>query len=856
MDLPRTAWWSEPEQALNARLASGPSGLSSADAAARLKAVGPNAVEARRRATWLSAFATQLRSPLVLLLVSAAIVSAFLRAWTDAGVVVTIVVGSALLGTFHEWRASAAVEALQARVSLRAKVVRDGVTVALPARELVPGDVIELAAGSLVPADARVLTARDFFVGEAMLTGESYPVEKEPGVVPEAAGLAQRTNAVFFGTAVRSGTAHAVVVETGRRTELGAIAHTLALRPPETEFESGLRRFGLLLTEVMAALTIAVFAVNVLLDRPAIEALLFAIALAVGISPELLPAILSVTLSRGATRMAARGVIVKRLASIENLGAMDVLCTDKTGTLTEGVVQLDAALDPEGRPSPRVLALAGANARLQTGLPNPLDEAILRASDAAGVGLSGLEKLDEIPYDFQRKRLGVVVSEGGRPTLIVKGAFEAVLSVCTAVRLDARPAGEAAVPLDEARRAALRARVEAWSADGLRVLPVATRAVEPRARWTKEDERDLVLEGFLRFLDPPKEGVTEVVRALEGLGVELKIVTGDARGVAEHLARTVDLRVAGVMTGADVALLSHEALAQRAERTTIFAEVDPTQKERIIVALRRRGHVVGYVGDGINDAPALHAADVAISVEGATDVAREAADFVLGRRDLDVLRAGVEAGRTTFRNTLKYVHMTTSANFGNMVSMAVASSWLPFLPLLAKQILLNNFLSDLPQMTVAGDAVDQEQQARPQRWDVRAIRDFMIVFGLVSSVFDLLTFALLRTLGASASEFRTAWFVESLLTELGIAFVVRTMRPFWRSRPSLGLGLSSAAVAALTVALPWLPGAGVFGLVPLHPGWIGLVLGITAVYLLVSEVVKQKVWVQRMHEGVRTPTHR
>lgn len=831
-------WWSRAPSALARELGCEPSsGLDPAEAERRLGRYGPNALEPEQRASWLRTLVDQLRSPLVLLLVFAAMVSIAAREWTDALVVVAIVTGSALLGTFHEYRASAAVEKLRASVLVRADVLRGGAWVSVPAVAIVPGDVVRLAAGTLVPGDAVLIEAKDLFVAEAALTGESFPVEKEVGVVGEAAPIAERRGAVFLGSSVQSGTGRALVVATARATELGAIAHRLAVRAPETAFESGIRRFGMLLMRVMMVLTLVVLAANLLLERPAIESLLFAIALAVGISPEMLPAILAVTLSRGAVRMAERGVIVKRLSAIEGIGAMDVLCTDKTGTLTLGVVRLDAALASSGGDEdgddPEVLALARVNAELQSGLPSPLDGAIREACDARGVTLGGVTKCDEIPYDFARKRLGVVALRGGERVLVVKGALKSVLDACSHV---ATASGEE--PLAP-RRAAIEARLESWNARGIRVLGLATKRIEEKPRYDTRDESGLALRGFLLFFDPPKPDCAAVVTALARLGVKLKVLTGDARGCAVHTAAAVGIPEDGVLTGPELAKIPGDALPATCERTTIFAELDPAQKERIIVALKKRGHVVGYLGDGINDAPALHAADVAISVEGAADVAKEAADFVLGRRDLDVLRAGVESGRTTFANTLKYVRTTVSANFGNMLSMAFASAWLPFLPLAASQILLNNFLSDVPQTFIAADTVDPEVTARPGRWDVASIRDFMIAFGLVSSVFDVLTFVLLRTTGASVEEFRTAWFVESLLTELGIALLVRTARPSWKSKPGRALWISTLVVAALTLAAPYLPFASVFGLVPLSARWLALVVGIATAYFLASEGAKR-----------------
>ncbi|MCC6876952.1 MAG: magnesium-translocating P-type ATPase, partial [Sandaracinaceae bacterium] len=676
-----------------------------------------------------------------------------------------------------------------------------------------------------------------FFVCEASLTGESLPVEKRPEPSEPGAPIGSRIGAVWMGTSVRSGSATMLVVATARRTELGAIAHRLSLRAPETDFERGLRRFGLLLARVVLVLVLLVFAVNVFAAKPAIDSLLFAIALAIGIAPEMLPAIVAVTLAQGAREMAKHGVIVKRPSAIESFGGMDVLCTDKTGTLTEGTVELDDHLDARGARSEHVLELARANALLQTGLPSPLDQAIIRHAAGAAPRWS---KVDEIPYDFERKRMSVVVAAGDAHLMIVKGALSLLLPECSHVR----EAG-AAIPLDETEHGALLARFEAWSAAGMRVLGVATRSLTPREAYHREDERELCLEGFLLFQDPPKQGIVETVQALARAGVAIKMVTGDNRLVAAHVAREVGLEPGEIVTSERLDHLTDEALLVVAERSVVFAEVDPRQKERIVLALRKAGHVVGYMGDGINDAPALHAADVSLSVDGAVDVAREAADFVLLERDLEVLRAGLMRGRVTFANTLKYLYTTQSANFGNMLSMAVASAFLPFLPLTAPQILLNNFLSDLPAMAIATDAVDPEQVARPTRWDLAKLRRFMITFGLISSVFDLTTFGVLLWVAhARAAEFQTGWFVESLLTELAVALVVRTRRAFFRSRPGAWLARASALVAVVAIGLPYAPHASALGLVPLPLWLLGIVIAITIAYVLTVEGAKRLFFAQ------------
>jgi Mg2+-importing ATPase len=829
-------YWSQPATVLLAKLRSTPDGLSTADARQCLEHFGPNALGARERATALVAFLNQFKSPLVLILVLAAAFSIFMHEWTDAAIVLLIILGSAILGFVQEFSATTAVEKLRARVAIKATVLRDGKPQPIPAEEIVPGDVVLLSAGSLIPADGVVLDAKDFFVSQAVLTGETFPVEKKPGTVTPHTSLAERTNCVFMGTSVRSGTARALMTQTGKATAFGEIAQRLNLRPPMTEFERGILHYSYLITRVTLVMVLVVFALNVFYSKPPVDSLLFAIALAVGMAPELLPAIISITLSRGAQLMARKGVIVQRLNSIENLGSMDVLCTDKTGTLTEGVVQLDGALDVRGQAADEVLRYAALNAHFQTGLSNPLDEAIITRARESGLDIAAYQKIDEIPYDFVRKRLSVVVQGGtGERLIITKGALDNVLQVCSQIQ-----DGAFAISLDQVHDAEIRKRYAGWSEQGFRVLGLAVKPVGNQPAYTRADERDLILAGFLLFFDPPKADVQQTLTDLARLGVQLKIITGDNRLVAAHVAQMVGMNVTGVLTGEELDDLRDEALWQVAGRTNLFVEVDPNQKERIILALKKAGHVVGYMGDGINDAPALHIADVGISVDKAVDVAKEAADFVLLEHDLDVLRRGIEEGRRTFANTLKYIFTTTSANFGNMFSMAGASLFLPFLPLLAKQILLNNFLSDFPAMTIADDNVDPELVEAPHRWDIKFIRSFMVVFGLVSSVFDYITFgALLYFLQATPEQFRTGWFVESLMTELVVMLVVRTRRPFLKSKPGRSLWVSTLIVALIAVLIPYLPFSGLLGFTPLSPFAMTVLMLITALYVVTNEVAKR-----------------
>ena len=834
-------FWSAPIETVLADLMARPDGLTQIEADRRRLRFGPNRSSDLKKVTPFGLLLNQFRSPLVILLLFAMMLSLFLGETTDGVIVLAIVLGSALLGFWQEYRAGNAVARLLAVIQTTVTTLRDGREVDLPHDALVPGDVIVLAAGAAVPADCRILRSTDLFVDESTLTGESYPTEKDAGNLPDDTPLAKRVNVLFQGSHVVSGTGRAVVVQTGMKTMFGEIAERLRLRPPETEFEHGLRQFGGLLIQITLLFVIAIFGINVYLHRPVVDSFLFALALAVGLTPELLPAIVSLTLARGAQQMATSRVIVRRLNSIEDFGSMNVLCCDKTGTLTEGVVRLHAALDADGNANDQVLLYAELNAAFESGFPNPIDEALRRLPCP---DLAAYAKVDEVPYDFIRKRLSVVVErttpakDNYRHTMITKGALRNVLEVCVDAKPLMDPGAAGTVPIAEVL-APLQERFETYSEQGYRVLGVAVRDVTDDPIINKDDERQMTFIGFLLLEDPPKAGALDAIVELRQLGVALKIITGDNRLAAGRMGRQMGLERPTVLSGEELRGLSDTALLQRVGEVNIFAEIEPNQKERILAALRKAGNVVGYLGDGINDASALHTADVGISVESAVDVAKEAADIVLLARDLRVLAQGVRLGRQAFANTLKYVFITTSANFGNMVSMAGASVFLPFLPLLPKQILLNNFLSDVPSMTIATDSVDREQVDRPRRWDIRFIRNFMLVFGLVSSVFDYVTFgALLYWLRATEREFQTGWFVESLMTELFIVLVMRTRRPFFRSRPGTLLLATTLIVAGTTIFLPYTAPGALFGFVPLPPSFVLLLLGITGGYLGASELVK------------------
>ncbi|MDZ7359318.1 MAG: magnesium-translocating P-type ATPase [candidate division KSB1 bacterium] len=832
MNPDRTDFWSLSPGALLQRLETSPQGLSSDEARRRLASYGTNLLKPKPRTAAFLLFLAQFKSPITLLLVFAAVLSFFLHDPADAVIVLLIVLVSGVLGFWQEHGAANAVAKLLAMVQIKARVCRDGSDCEIPLEEVVPGDVVVLAAGDVIPGDSVLLESKDLFIDEAALTGETYPVEKSVGILSNETPLAQRTNMLFMGTHVVSGAARAVVSSTGAQTEFGKISERLKLRPDETEFERGIRRFGYFLMEVTLLFLIVVFAINVHFARPAIESFMFALALAVGLTPQLLPAIISVNLSHGAKRMAQQQVIVRRLAAIENFGSMNVLCSDKTGTLTEGKVRLHAALDVQGNPSDKVLLYAYLNASYQSGFANPIDAAI---RSHRPFDISAYRKVDEVPYDFIRKRLSLLVAKETQHQIITKGALQNVLAVCSS----AERADGAIVDLAGVREQ-IETQYAELSGNGFRTLGVAYKQTGMSAALAKEDESGMTFLGLLALFDPPKAGIVATLQALQSLGVALKIITGDNQLVAKNLGQQVGVENPEILSGVDLRHTSDEALRVIAPDVDIFAEVEPNQKERIILALRKAGNVVGYIGDGINDASALHAADVGISVDSAVDVAKEAADIVLLKHDLGVLVQGVREGRVTFANTLKYVFMATSANFGNMFSMAGASLFLPFLPLLPKQILLGNLMADFPQMAIANDRVDSDMVEQPRRWNLRFIRKFMLTFGPLSSVFDFLTFGVLMLiLHATPEQFRTGWFVESLVSAPLIVLVIRTRRPFFQSQPARSLLLATLVIVAVALALPFLPLGRLFGFtaVPLV-FWLWLA-AIVAAYLIAAEIAKK-----------------
>ncbi len=814
-----------------AKLSSSIAGLSTTEAKHRLAESISQQLTGKKKTTEFSLLLSQFKSPIIIILLIAASLSLALGAGTDAGIILTIVLISGLLGYKQEHGAANAVEKLLAFVQIRAAVRRDGVEIEIPSHEVVPGDIVLLNSGDIIPCDCLLLDTKNLYVNEASLTGETFPVEKSVCVLPADTPLNKRTNSLFMGSNVSNGTGTAIAVQIGTETEFGDVSAKLKLRPPETDFERGVRQFGYFLMEMTLLLVISNFTINVYFHRPVLESFLFAVALAVGLTPQLLPAIINVNLSHGAKCMADEKVIVKRLVSIENFGSMNILCTDKTGTITEGTVVLQSALNAAGDICEKVNLYAYLNATMQSGYTNPLDDAIKAHKQ---FDISSFHKLDEEPYDFVRKRLSVLVESGGQHIIITKGALKNVLEVCTKIEASDGSANEISEHLAE-----LQSLFEKFSKEGLRTIGVAFKTDVDTNTLKKEHETDMTFIGFLILHDPLKTGIHDTIQRLQELGISLKIITGDNALVAASISKQAGFSETRIITGDDIRHMNEAALVRRSQDTSIFAEVDPNQKERIIRALRKSGNVVGYIGDGINDAPALHAADVGLSVAEAVDVAKEAADIVLMEKDLAVLEKGVKVGRAAFANTLKYVYMATSANFGNMFSMAGASLFLSYLPLLPKQILFANLITDFPEITIATDSVDSELVDKPHRWDIRSIRSFMIVFGLVSTVCDYLTFAiLLFILHADMPQFRTGWFMESVVSASAIVLVIRTRKPFWRSSPSRWLLGTTIAVVAATLYLPYSPAAILFGFVPLPGIFIMMLMLIMIFYVAIAEIAK------------------
>lgn len=811
-------------------------GLSSDEAQRRLEKFGLNALSEKRETNVLFEYLSYFKSPLVVILLIASGISAFFGEMRNAVVIWIMVLMSVTLDFFEEHSAGNAAKALQNRLTLTSKVFRDGKIIDVPVPLIVPGDVLSLSAGNLIPADARILSADDCFVNQSALTGESMPVEKRGGEVggslTEVSGL---SNILFLGTSVVSGTAIAMVVCTGKDTEYGHIASTLVSKEEKSEFELGIVSFGYFIMKAILFLVLLIFLLNTLMNHNVLESFMFAIAIAVGVTPELLPMILSITMSRGSIRMSKKGVIVKKLSAIPSFGSMDILCMDKTGTITEDRIEVVAHTDAFGNVSKSVLEDACINSHFQSGMNNPLDEALLKKGKCS---FAELVKTEEIPFDFQRKMVSVAFRRKGEQFLVTKGAPEEVWNRC----VSACESGACILFDTEARKRAL-AYYESLSRQGYRVLAVARKSiVDVKAEYTTEDEKDLELLGYVSFLDPAKKGVKTILKNLRDMGVEMKIITGDNEFVTEKICGEIGLPLKGILLGKDLAKLSDRSLALRVREITIFARCSPDQKNRIISALRKAGHVVGYMGDGINDAPSLRAADVGISVSNAVDVARESADMVLTQKSLRILREGILEGRKTFGNTMKYILMGLSSNFGNMFSMLGAVFFLPFLPMLPIQIILNNLLYDCSQVTIPTDHVDQGWLERPHRWNLGYIKKFMLNIGPVSSVFDIATFLVLfYGFHASQSIFQTGWFIESLATQTLVIHIIRTQKiPFIQSRSSLPLLVSTFSIVVLGWLIPFTPVGAYFGFAPLPWQIMLAIVGLVLTYFLCVELLKRR----------------
>ncbi|KVS17738.1 magnesium-translocating P-type ATPase [Burkholderia vietnamiensis] len=821
MDQPESYFWNQPSAALQARLASSIEGLSQSEARQRAVRFGPNTLRSRGERSLLLQYLNHFRNPLVMILLAASAVSALTGEVTGFVVIWVIVLVSVTLDFVQEYRAGQAAEQLKQTVDVRATVIRDRHPQDVPIATLVPGDVVLLTAGDLMPADCRLIEAKDFFVNQALLTGESYPVEKHAADLAEPTGdLSQAENAVFMGTSAISGMAKAMVCQIGSDTAVGNIADSLVAKAPPTAFELGTHSFGMLIMRLTVLLVLFVFLVNAHFHRPFLESFLFAIALAVGLTPELLPMVVTVTLSRGALRMARQHVIVKQLAAIHNLGSMDVLCTDKTGTLTEARIHLERHLDVQGRDSAQVLQLAYLNSYFETGLKSPLDAAILEHTE---IDVGHWRKIDEVPFDFERRRVSVLVDAAQQRLLVVKGAPEDILRLSTQY---ARGEALGTQPLDESTLATIQALHDSLEREGFKVLGIAWRSVASDCLHAGlSDETELIFAGFAAFLDPPKPSASKALKELAEIGVDVKIVTGDSELVTRHVFAQLGVPVTGVLTGNEIQQMDDTALAVQIKKANLLCRVTPAQKNRVILSLKAQGHTVGYLGDGINDAPSLHSADIGISVDSAVDVAKAAAAMILLRQDLNVLRAGVLEGRRTFANIMKYIMMGTSSNFGNMFSMAGATMFLAFLPMLPAQILLNNLLYDVSELPIPMDNVDDDFLSHPKHWDTKFIRNFMWVVGPVSSVFDFLTFfIMLKVFNADEALFHTGWFIESIATQVLVIFIIRTQGSPFKSRPGRVLTITSLAVVLIAGALPFTPVAALLGFVAPPPQFFLILL--------------------------------
>ncbi len=799
-------------------------GLSSSSLSEIAKKNGLNVLTTHQNTQWWKELLMHFKSPLIIILLIASAISYAVAETLNASIIILMVLIGVGIDFFQERDARNAAEKLKQIVKTKVNVIRDSTEVEVLSQDIFPGDILLLNAGKIIPADARILLCKEFYVNQSSLTGESFPCQKEAGSIPnKGSDITAMNNIVFAGSNVISGTATVLVINTGVNTKFGEIAEKLISREEETDFGRGMKEFGYLVMKITIVLVLFIFFINAMMKQNMLESFMFAIAVAVGLTPELLPMIMSLTMSKGSLQMAKKGVIVKRLSAIPNFGSMEVLCTDKTGTITEDRIKLIKCVNAKGEESEEVFMMGYLNSFHQTGIKNPLDDAIL---DHGKPIINTYKKVDEIPFDFYRKRMSVVIHDGTSFTLICKGAPEELLKICD----DEKSLLDAA-----------NLQYEKLSMDGFRVLGIAVKKMSEQHAYTHEDEQHLSLLGFVAFMDPPKEDADDVIRELASIGVEVKIITGDNRWVTEKICKDIGLHIKGIMQGHEMDMLTDDALSKRVMDTTIFTRFSPDQKNRIITALKGHHHAVGYMGDGINDAPSLKAADIGISVNSGTDVAKETADIILTKKDLLVLKDGILEGRKTFGNTMKYILMGLSSNFGNMFSVAAATLFLPFLPMLPVQILMNNFLYDMSQIGIPSDHVDEVYTQTPKRWNMKSIYRFMFLFGLISSIFDMLTFWILfKYFDITVNQFRTGWFMESLATQILVIFVIRTsMVPFYKSKPSKKLVFTTIFFLLMGWSLPYLPFADKIGFEPLSLRIIVYLGVLVIVYLISAELIKK-----------------
>jgi Mg2+-importing ATPase len=827
MDI-KTFWQYSTDEILN-HLNCNAGGLTSQHVAEKLAALRSGQKKQSPLLQNVKLFLSQFTNPLVLLLIAAVILSAFLGETSDVFIILFILLFTGILSYIQERRAGKAVEKLLAVIQKKAKVIRDGQLKDIPADEVVAGDILSFTAGDVIPADCFLIESKMLQANESKLTGESMPAEKKPCVLPQSTAMSQRSNVLYAGTNIISGQAKAIAVLTGKETVFGAIAADMQQAPQETAFEAGIKKFGYFLMKVTLVICVLIFSANILLGKPLIDSLLFGLALAVGMAPELLPAIMTIAMSHGAKRMAQQKVIVKKLSSIQNLGEVNLFCSDKTGTLTEGILEVHAVIDVSENENSYTKQLAFLNAHFESGFANPMDEALIKMQN---VSATDYTKLNEIPYDFNRKRLSICVKHNAEQLLITKGAVNNVLQVCTQVLQE----DNSFVSMNDAKNK-ITAVYTKKSNEGFRMIGVAYKTCTA-ANITIADESEMIFAGFVLLSDPPKQGIADEITSLKKIGVDLVMITGDNKLIAAYTAQQIGLQNIQVLSGEEIQNLTKDELSIKLAGVNVFAEIEPQQKENIIKAFKKAGNVVAYMGDGINDVNAINAADVGISINNAVDIAKEAADVVLLEKNLAVLNNGIIEGRKTFLNTIKYLYINTSATFGNMFSMAGASVILPFLPMLPQQILLANFVTDFPYMAIASDNADKDQLNYPQKWNIRRLRNFMIVFGVHSSFFDFITFyALFKLHEGNEKLFQTGWFLESVFTELLILFVVRTHKMLWRSLPGKGLIVLTLLAFIITIALPFSLFATALGFVVPPEKLLIVITGIVLTYVITADLL-------------------